>query len=66
MLFRSALADPDNQSLEGRFVRHLREMADERRAQGDSRGAEIAELAIYYGLDALRQGKVLLRGRRWN
>ncbi|HHW27291.1 MAG TPA: DNA repair exonuclease [Firmicutes bacterium] len=61
-----ALADPDNQSLEGRFVRHLREMADERRAQGDSRGAEIAELAIYYGLDALRQGKVLLRGRRWN
>ncbi len=56
----------DEGSLEGRFLRHLQEVAADKRAKGDSRGAETAELAIYYGLDALRQGKVLLRGRRWN
>lgn len=60
------LRDSDNQSLEARFVRYLGDMVSEKRAKGDERAAEAAERALYYGLDALRQGKVLLRGRRWN
>ncbi|MGI6642593.1 MAG: metallophosphoesterase family protein [Bacillota bacterium] len=60
------LIDSTNHSLEARFARHLVEVAKERAARNDLRGAKVAQQAIYYGLDALRQGRVLLRGRRWN
>ncbi len=60
------LVDSGNKSLESRFARHLAEIYNECAARNDSRGAKVAQQAIYYGLDALRQGKVLLRGRRWN
>lgn len=59
-----ALKDPGNQSLEARFVRHLLDMKAQAVRVGDERGARVAELAMYYGLDALRHGEVLLRRSR--
>jgi DNA repair exonuclease SbcCD nuclease subunit len=55
------LGDPRNQSLEARFVRHLQGMTKDALDKGDQAAATVAEHALYYGLDALRQGKVLLR-----
>ena len=55
------LGDPGSESLEARFVRHLLEKRKTALDRGDETGAEIAERALYYGLDAMRQGKVLLR-----
>ncbi len=60
------LMNPDNQSLEARFARHLLECRQESLAAKDERGARVAERAMHYGLDSLRQGKIILRGRRWN
>lgn len=50
-------------TLEARFVRRMQSIISDRETSGDVRGAKAAELAIYYGLDTLRQGKVLLRRR---
>lgn len=51
-------------SLQARFVRRIKEIAKSRRDQGDERGAAAAELALYYGLDALNRGEILFRRRR--
>ena len=59
-----ALSDPKNASLEGRFARHLMSLRDDLAIKGEERSARIAELALQYGLDALRQGKVILRRGR--
>jgi exonuclease SbcD len=59
-----ALADPENQSLEARFARHLMGLRDDLANRGEARSALVANLALYYGLDALRQGKVILRRGR--
>lgn len=59
-----ALSDPENSSLEGRFARHLMGLRDELVEKGEGRSARIADLALQYGLDALRQGKVILRRGR--
>lgn len=56
-----ALADARNLSLEARFVRELKAAVRDARARGDARAEAISERALYYGLDALRQGKILLR-----
>jgi hypothetical protein len=56
-----SLEDPRRGSLEARFVREMRFMMEEAAKNGDARAKEVAEHAIYYGLDALRQGKILLR-----
>lgn len=50
-------------TLEARFVRRMQSIMSDREGADDDRGAKAAELAMYYGLDALRQGKVLLRRR---
>jgi DNA repair exonuclease SbcCD nuclease subunit len=55
------LADPRNQSLEARFVRHMQGMRKDALDGADKAAADVAERALYYGLDALRQGQVLLR-----
>lgn len=57
------LMDPSNQSLEARFVRKQLELERKAREDEDARAARVANLAMYYGLDALRQGEVLT-GRR--
>lgn len=57
----AALGDPRRNTLEARFVREMRAAAAAARRDGDPRAAEVAESALYYGLDALRQGKILLR-----
>ncbi len=59
-----ALSDPKNSSLEGRFARHLMGLRDDLTKRGEERSARIADLALQYGLDALRQGKVILRRGR--
>lgn len=59
-----ALGDEKNTSLEGRFVRHLMKLREEATSRGDERAARVADLALQYGLDALRQGKVILRRGR--
>jgi len=59
-----ALTAPENSSLEGRFARHLVGLREELIAKGDERSARVADLALQYGLDALRQGKVILRRGR--
>ena len=56
-----ALGDPSRESLEARFVRHLLEKRRAALDKGDETAAETAERALYYGLDAMRQGRVLLR-----
>ena len=56
-----ALGDSRSQSLEARFVREMRILMDQAAAAGDARTASVTEHALYYGLDALRQGKILLR-----
>ena len=58
------LEDPSRTDLEARFVRRLGEIKGEAVASGDGRKERIATLAAYYGLDALRQGKVMFRRRR--
>ncbi len=60
------LADSNNQSLEARFARHFFDMRNQHMAKDDVKAAVLAEQALYYGLDALRLGKVLFRGRRVN
>ncbi len=60
------LADSNNQSLEARFARHFLDMRNQHKAKDDVGAAALAEQALYYGLDALRLGKVLFRGRRVN
>ena len=57
------LMEPSNQSLEARFVRRQIEIERNSRRDGDARVARVARLAMYYGLDALRQGEVFT-GRR--
>ena len=57
------LMDPSNQSLEARFVRKQLELERKAREDEDARAARVANLAMYYGLDALRQGEILT-GRR--
>lgn len=49
--------------LEGRFVKYLREIVSDRLSKGDLRGARVAELAMYYGLDALNYGRIYFRRR---
>lgn len=55
------LGDPRRDTLEARFVREMRAMLESAAKAGDRRAAAVAENALYYGLDALRQGKVVLR-----
>jgi exonuclease SbcD len=57
------LLSPDATSLEARFVKHLDSTAERLLKEGDHRGARIAKLATFYGLDALRQGRILQRRR---
>ncbi len=57
----ASLGDARSQSLEARFVREIQAAIAEAAAVGDTRAATVAEHALYYGLDALRQGKILLR-----
>lgn len=56
-----SLSDPRRDTLEARFVREMRALLEGAQASGDDRAAAVAENALYYGLDALRQGKVFLR-----
>lgn len=60
----TTLSDPRNTSLEGRFARHLMSLRDDLAKRGEERSALVADLALQYGLDALRQGKVMLRRGR--
>ena len=57
------LLDSDNQSLEGKFVQTLKDMEKQSIENGDEKTARVANLAIYYGLDALRQGEIVTRRR---
>jgi hypothetical protein len=57
------LLDPSNKSLEARFVRTLKELERQALKDGDDRAAKVANLAMYYGLDALRQGEIIARRR---
>lgn len=57
----AALGDRSKESLEAKFVREMRAAMEGASLRKDGRQADVAELALYYGLDALRQGKILLR-----
>jgi len=57
------LTSPQDQSLEARFVKQLLDLKKKAENKQDQRAAKVAELAIYYGLDALRHGKVVFRRR---
>jgi DNA repair exonuclease SbcCD nuclease subunit len=57
----AALGDPRNQSLESRFVREMQAAWRTSLDRGEARAASVADHALYYGLDALRQGRILLR-----
>ncbi|MGE5579346.1 MAG: metallophosphoesterase family protein [Bacillota bacterium] len=56
-----SLGDPRRDTLEARFVREMQALLEGAGKAGDERAAAVAENALYYGLDALRQGKVFLR-----
>ncbi len=57
----AALGEAGRESLEARFVREMQSLLEDAKRRGDPRSENVAEMALYYGLDALRQGKVLLR-----
>lgn len=57
------LVDPENQSLEARFVQKLMELKRQSEQKGDTEAVEIIDRAMYYGLDALRQGEIITRRR---
>lgn len=53
------LMDPNNQSLEARFVRKLSRLKQQAEQTGDTEAACIVNRAMYYGLDALRLGEII-------
>ena len=57
------LLAPENQSLEARFVKKLMELKRRLQQTGDAQEVDIIERAMYYGLDALRQGEIITRRR---
>jgi DNA repair exonuclease SbcCD nuclease subunit len=57
------LIDPENPSLEARFVRRLTELRGRSEREGDQEAVDIIDRAMYYGLDALRQGEIVTRRR---
>ncbi|HHY11203.1 MAG TPA: DNA repair exonuclease [Firmicutes bacterium] len=57
------LMNPENQSLEARFVRRLMEIGQQAEQEGDTEAAVTVDRAMYYGLDALRQGEIITRRR---
>jgi DNA repair exonuclease SbcCD nuclease subunit len=57
------LLDCENQTLEARFVKALKKLEKEAIESGNEEMARVANLATYYGLDALRQGEIVTRRR---
>ena len=57
----ATLGDSRRDTLEARFVREMQAQISAAAKGGDERAAKVTENALYYGLDALRQGKILLR-----
>ncbi len=56
-----SLGDSRRGTLEARFVREMLSQIEGAGKAGDVGAAQIAQDALFYGLDALRQGRILLR-----
>lgn len=57
------LIDPENQSLEARFVKSLMELRRRSEQEGDTQAVDTIVRAMYYGLDALRLSEIITRRR---
>ncbi len=55
------LMSQDNRSLEARFVQRLVKAKRQAEQDGDPNRAGVIDRAIYYGLDALRQGEITIK-----